>query len=220
MADANALNFAALYNAVLGRRFPAASQTTNAKRWLATAYEDVWAAEDWTFKRVSRASLAVVGGNNTPTMPTDFRDAIDLFDQYGNRLLWLSEEQFERAYADSLVIGTTGGPAAYTVVDRQIQLGPIPDVSATYKLSYSRRLACRDVALAVKAGMMSVDTDYPLWSDHHSVLIPRAQAIGLLELNDPTWQQSQDEFERQLARMKDDYAQTKPQTQWAKVCWD
>ncbi|MBA2370737.1 MAG: hypothetical protein H0V71_03720, partial [Chloroflexi bacterium] len=51
MPDANALTYLQLQDAVLGRRFPAASQRANSKRWLATAYQDVWSADDWAFKR-------------------------------------------------------------------------------------------------------------------------------------------------------------------------
>jgi hypothetical protein len=219
MADANALTYLNLQDAILGRRFPAASQRANSKRWLATAYQDVWSAADWTFKRVSRATFAVVSGNNQPTMPATFGDAIELFDNQGARLLRLSEEDFERAYADSIVTVTTGVPVAYMVVNRQIHLAPIPSVTANFALSYTRRVSCRDTALAVKAGVMSVDTDYPLWDDHHSVLIPRAVAIGLIELNDSTSDAAQAEYERQLARMRDDYEHTLPQTQWGAVAW-
>jgi hypothetical protein len=218
--DANALTFLQLQDAVLGRRFPPSTQRTNSKRWLATAYQDVWSAEDWTFTRVTRATLAIVAGDSTPTMPADFAEALSLYDSFGAILPYLSEDQFERAYADQLVLGQVGPATAYTVVDRQIQLAPVPGGNVNFALSYRRRLSCRDTALAVKAGMMSIDSDYPLWSDHHSVLIPRATAIGLTEINDPTADAAQAEYEKQLDRMKDDYPQTIPQRQWGAVCWE
>lgn len=214
MPDANALNFVTLQDAVLGRRFPAASQRTNAKRWLATAYADVWAAEEWTFKRVSRATISFTSGDTTPTMPADFQDAIDLFDQTGFPLKRYSQEEFEERYADVLVASSGGSPEAYTVVNRQIEVAPIPGVSTSFRLSYRRRLASRTAAGVVQAGMMAIDSDYPFWDDHHAVLIPRAIALGLQELNDPTWQDPQAEFERQLERMKDDYVQIRPAVQW------
>jgi len=68
-------------------------------------------------------------------------------------------------------------------------------------------------------GFMDEDSDYPLWDDHHSVLIPRATAVGLIEVNDPTWEQAQEEYERQLMRMREDYEYERPQQQWAKSCW-
>lgn len=205
MADANALTRADLVTAILGRRFPSSTQTTNARRWLNSAYLQVWSAHPWTFETVSLANLAVTVNNRTPTVPTDFADVLDLYDDAGWPLVRMNERDYERAYASGIVAAAAGQPAAFTVIDRQILLGPIPQASATYKLSYRRRLSHRDTALAVVAGAMSVDTDYPLWSDHHAVLIPRAAAIGLAEINDPTWQLQQQEYERQLQLMVLDY---------------
>ncbi len=207
-ADINALTRLDLKNAVLGRRFPAASQGTNALRWLAAAYTDVWAAADWTFKRVSRATLNVTSGVAAPTLPADYGTSIGVWDQFGDELVRLSQERFEHEFAEDLALSITGQPWAYTTVNRQVILGPTPNVTGTFRHSYMRRLSHRESDFAtVTAGFMDEDNDYPLWDDHHGVLIPRATAIGLLELNDPTWQQQQDEYERQLARMNDDYEQ-------------
>ena len=220
MPDANAINYLALQDAVLGRRFPAASQRPNAKRWLATAYQDVWSAADWTFRRVSRASLAVSAGDTTPAMPPDFGTAIDLYDEFGNKLEYLAQERFERYFADSLVQSAQGQPLAFTVVNRQIELSLQPG-TATFRLSYFRRLSHKESdGTTVTGGFMDEDSDYPLWDDHHSVLVPRATAIGLIEVNDPTWEQAQMEYERQLDRMREDYEQRRPAYQWGAVSWD
>ena len=217
MPAANALNFLALQDAVLGRRFPASSERQNAKRWLATAYADVWAAEDWTFKRVSRQNITFVAGDSTPAMPADFGDAIELYDDMGTPLLRLSQEEFEDDYADVLVQGQTGSPEAYTVVNRQIEVAPIPG-AVTYKLSYTRALCHKESdGTTITTGFMDEDSDYPMWDDHHSVLIPRATALGLIELNDPTWEPLQMEFERQLERMKRDLQQVRPAQQWGRM---
>lgn len=214
MPDANALTYLNLQDAVLGRRFPATTQRSNAKRCLATAYVDVWNAEDWTFKRVSRASFAVTSA--TPTMPTAFGQAIALFDDAGNEIEQLPEELFERYFTNPA--NTSGVPSAFTVVNRQIILSSNPG-TVTFQLSYKRRLASRTSALVVQAGMMVADGDYPLWDDYHAVLIPRAQAILYLELGDPSFQDVQDEYERQLDRMGEDYAQERPLRQWARQAW-
>jgi len=218
--DANALNYLALQDAVLGRRFPAASQRPNAKRWLATAYQDVWSAEDWTFKRVSRASLTVTANDLTPGMPTDFGQMIALYDGFGDKLEYLSQERFERYFAPELILATSGNPSFYTVVDRQIYLSSSPG-NTTFHISYVRRLSHKQSdQLTVAPGFMDDDIDYPLWDDNHSVLIPRATAIGLIELNDPTWSEAQAEYERQLDRMRFDYEERRPAIQWGMVSWD
>ena len=216
MPAVNALTYLQLQNAVLGRRFPNASRS-DAKRWLATAYSDVWAAEDWTFKRVSRATLTFTAGDSTPAMPADFGDAIELYDNYGTIIERLSQEEFEEEYADTLILGTTGIVEAYTVVNRQIEVAPVPG-DASYKLSYWRSVCHKESdGTTVTAGFMDEDTDYPLWDDHHSILIPRAMVIGLIEINDPTWQPLQEEYERQLERMKRDLAQVRPALQWGRL---
>lgn len=220
-----ALNRGALVTAILGRRFPS-SQTGNARRWLDTAYADVWAAgktleEGWPFEYVSRASLTIAAGNGTPTMPAAFSDVRGLWDAQGNELEQLNPQDFEDLFAQTLAVATTGTPTSFAVINRQITLAPVPSGGATFKLSYRRRLAHREVDLTtVTAGPMDEDDDYPLWDDHHALLIPRAQAIGLLELNDPTWQQQQAEYERQLDRMIDDYRPVPVAEQWGRVCWD
>ena len=207
MPDTNALTLAQLRTAVLGRRFPAASQTTNATRWLATAYQDVWSASTaWSFKRVSLENLAVVAGDYTPAMPAAFGDAIKLFDARGNEIPRLAQEEWEACYTAEIIQATRGVPEAYCVVNREIQLAPIPQSTTTFKLSYLRRLAHKQAdGTTVAAGFMDAEDDYPLWSDHHAILIPRAQAIGLQEMSDPTWQLAQAEYERELDRMIDDY---------------
>ena len=218
MPDVNALNYLALQDAVLGRRFPAASQRNNAKRWLNTAYQDVWSSADWTFKRVSLSTLALTAGDSTPDMPSDYGDTIELYDpQQGYKLKRLSQEEFEQYAVDPLFVGT---PYLYSVINRQVTLAPSPG-GGTLRHSYFRRLSHREAdGTTVTVGFMNEDDDYPLWDDHHAVLIPRATAVGLVEVNDPTWEQAQTEYERQLARMKEDYEQRRPAKQWGAACWD
>lgn len=209
------MTYKELQDAVLGRRFPPASQRENAKRWLATAYSDVWAAYDWTFKRVSRENVAVTTGG-VVTMPATFGKEIALYDDFGVRVAQLSQERFEE-YFDTTELG---GAIGFMSVNRQITVSPDPG-AVTYRLSYMRRLAHKEAdGVTVSAGFMDEDSDFPLWDDHHSVLIPRATSIGLLELNDPTWEQQQEEYERQLARMRQDYEVRRPALQWGAVSWD
>lgn len=214
------LNRLQLRDAVLGRRFPASSQATNALRWIDTAYADVWTALQadgrmWSFELVFRANFAVTA-SATPTMPADFADAIELRDDAGNKLQRLSAQEFSEEFG----VDSSGGSWAYTVANRQIHLGPTPGASATFKLTYRRRLShFQSNQTTVVAGFMDEDGDYPLWPDHHGILIPRATAIGLQEVNDPTWQAPQEEYERQLARMRADLEHTEPQTQWPAASW-
>lgn len=218
------MTYKELQDAVLGRRFPAASQRANAKRWLRTAYSDVWAAYDWNFKRVSREPVAVAAGGLVE-MPSAFGKQIALYDDLGVRLAELSQERFEEQFDL-----TEGGNAfGFMVVNRQIVVAPDPG-TATYQLSYKRRLAHLTpdgvadddvISTTVSAGFMDGDSDLPLWDEeHHAVLIPRATVIGLIEMNDPTWDQQQVEYERQLDRMRSDLETVRPALQWGAQAWD
>lgn len=217
MPDANALTYLELQDAVLGRRFPAASQRANSKRWLSVAYTDVWTAPTgddrmWAFELVFMSDFAITSGDATPTMPDDYGDTIELRDADGAELTRLSARDFAEQFA---ALSTSTSPWAFTVVNRQIHIGPTPGGDATFKHSYRRRLSHRESNYStVTAGFLNEDDDYPLWDDHQGILIPRATAIGLQELNDPTWQQAQEEFERQLARMRADLDYVLPQTEW------
>lgn len=222
MPDANALTYLNLQDAVLGRRFPASSQRTNAKRWLAAAYADVWTAllaegRMWSFEYVFLSSLAISANDSTPTMPSDYADTIDLRDADGVALTRLSP----RVFAEQFTVPSTSAPYAFTVVNRAIHLGPTPGSDATLTHTYRRRLAhVQSDGTTVVAGYMDEDGDYPLWAaDHHGVLIPRATAIGLQEINDPTWQSPQEEYERQLARMRADLEHVEAQAQWPRADW-
>jgi hypothetical protein len=80
------------------------------------------------------------------------------------------------------------------------------------QVSYRRRLAHKNAAGTVVGGYFTDGSDYPLWDDHHSILIPRAQSIGLKSLNDPTWPPLQDEYDRQIELMMLDYLPDFPST--------
>lgn len=198
-----------LRDRVLGRRFPVQTQGTNALEWLEIAYQDVWVAADWTFTRVMLEDLAVA--SDTPAMPATFGDALSLYDPSGCKLERLSQEDFEAWKVSPF---TSGTPYVYTVVDRQIKLAPSPSGAMTFKLSYRRRVVHKNANGSTGNGFMDADGDLPYWDDHHRILVPRAVAIGLQEINDPTWEDPQAEYERQLSRMKDDYEYVRPQTQW------
>lgn len=221
MADANALTYAQLVAAVLQNRFPA-SLTGTAQQWLAVAYQEVWDAANWTFKHVSRASFYTSAdgtssgtATETPLMPTAFADATRLLDDLGCPLGRYSQGEFEDAFTSDT---STGRPWAYAVIDRQVHLGPTPDKAYLFKLSYRRRLAHKDASGNVVAGFLAADTDVPVWDDHHRVLVPRAQMIGLKEKNDPTWPPLDDEWQRGLLGMRRDYLPAM-RAQYPKLAW-
>jgi hypothetical protein len=188
------------------------------KFWLNLRYAAVWNMADWHFKHVKGASLAVTAGDNTPTMPTDFAKSEGLFDQYGSPLDYLEPDCWREAY---LYVPLSVGPAeAYTVIDREIWLGPTPSGTATYTLSYQRRLSHVDGPSGlIAAGVMVNDNDQPLWeAEYDYLLVLEACILGcqLLEFSYGELVPQRDEI---LAGMKEDLQTGTTVTEGALVQW-
>jgi hypothetical protein len=220
VSDASVFTYVDLQDAVLDKRFPS-SRRASVTQWLAVAYQDVWDAGNWSFKQVSReAWYTTADGTSsglasaTPTMPATLGRVTRIFDDLGDELDEYDEDSFEGRFSALDVQGTTGRPYAFTVIDRQIHLAPKPDAAYLFNVSYRRRMAHRNVGGVAVAGFMTQSDDSPLWSDHQWILVPRAQAIGLKMLNDPTWPPLQDEYDRLLTSMKRDYEQRAFPRQW------
>jgi len=212
------VNYLELQTAVLGRRFPPASELTNVKRWIGTAYQDVWDADDWDFKKVSFENLAVSGA--TVALPGNVAEVTGLYDNFGGKLERYSQEDFERFYSGNFAVSgsvSASPPPAYMVLAGSIKLSN--SASGTYLLSYNRRVSHKLAAGTITLGLMVLDTSVPFWDDHHGLLVARAQAIGLQEINDPTYSGPQQEYERQLVRMKQDQITKQPAYQWASESW-
>lgn len=151
--------------------------------WIAQAEIAVWNAADWVFKRVPATNLTVTSG--AATEPSDFDKAIRLWNSDGQPLSYLQPNEFEDLYSVGAT-SPTGTGEAYTVINRQIIVGP--SNSGTYKLSYQRRYShLADGGPSVATGPMNSDNDTPLWdSEHHYILVPWAMRIGELLEDDPT----------------------------------
>lgn len=161
------------------------ASVTRQNNWIDAAYMWVWNARTrsgtpvrWSFDRVDQATLAVVAGTAAPTMPSDFGKALWIEDDQGTPLRELDAESFDRTFAGDSINAVTGQPFAFKVVNRQVTLGPIPAATASYRWSYERRVAHFNVSDVATGGTFTVDTDYPLWPDHHMVVVFAAAAIG------------------------------------------
>lgn len=152
------------------------------KKWTSQAEIALWNAADWSFKRMPMASLTVIGG--AATEPTDLGKVHRVYDINGVRLPYMLPDDFEEAYI-APTPAPTGVAEAYTVINRQITIGP--SQSGTFKISYRRRYAHLNTGGSVVAGVMSVGTDTPIWdSEHHYILVPWAMRIGEILEADPT----------------------------------
>jgi hypothetical protein len=201
-----------------------ASQDTQMKDWAIAAYAYVWNAADWQFKKVTAASLSVSASNDAPTLPTDFGDSLKVWDQYGNRLQHLDPDEFEDYYRPDKINGTPGQPEAFKLTNRLLTLGPTPNVSATFRVSYDRRLCTYQsdgttLRVGGFASASAADTDIPLWEEsHHEVLVWKIMEIGGSAESDNSavmWSETVNDL---LGAMIEDLAATKvaPKRNWGK----
>lgn len=174
------MNFLALYTELTSTAYGrfAAEQLPLVKNALGRlAYEEIWNAAEWQFKRVQTAPFAITSG--TPAMPADFAKSLQLFDDLGEELEPMNSEEFEGTYRYSITNNITGRPEAFKVVNRQITVAPTPNVTYNGFISYYRRLSYYTAGGVATPGFMSLDTDIPLWpnfgsEDYHYVLVPVA----------------------------------------------
>jgi hypothetical protein len=169
--------FRQLQDEVISLRFDE-SRRASVKNWINLSYAAIWAMHDWHFKHVKGVNLSVTAGDNTPTMPSDFAKAEGLYDANGNRIGFLDEATFNDSYLDPTISRGTVGE--YSVIDRELWLGPTPASTATFTLSYERRLAHIDGSSGlIAAGVMVNDSDSPIWdAEYDYVLVYDAALRG------------------------------------------
>lgn len=198
------------------------------KLWIDQAYLWVWNAQDpsganinWSFEKVDQATFAVTGGSATPSMPADFDHADWIEDDQGSQLQEMEAELFDRTFAPSSAFGQTSARAwAYKVVNSQVVLGPTPTVSASYKMSYTRRVSHYNNGGAVVKGLFTDDGDTPIWPDHHMVVVFAAALTGHAMNSNPFAQLYEQLRDGALQSMRADLeAEFAPSQVWGDGNW-
>lgn len=181
-------------------------QRDSVKSWINMRSQLIWAVADWPFKRMGPVDLTVTTSDATPTLPADFHRPHRIYDDSGLPVVWMDEDSFNASFMGGIVDGITGPPDSFKWVDDVITLYPTPDTSYTYKLVYDRRHSYLDSGTTPTAGLMSGDTDTPLWdAEHHYMLVHGAMATGLRLENDPTYPAVEEEFQSALQLMREHY---------------
>jgi hypothetical protein len=191
---------------VISARFKE-GQRSKVQLWVKRRYAAIWALADWPWKLVGPTSLTITAGDNTPTPPSDIGKPRRLYDDDGYPLPLLISESFDDLYLYGQLQGSTGKPQAWKWENGVITVGPVPDAAYTFKLTYDRRVAHRDLNGTVADGTFSLDSDLPIWDnrDFDYALVPGAIATGLKEENDPTWRDLEDEFAQISNDMREFY---------------
>lgn len=207
------MNYQAIYQECIDLRFNnLTAKVAQVKKWVNQAEIAVWNSADWEFKRIPAATVAVTAG--AVTEPSDFGKVHRLWNANGDELLYVPPDEFESTYSVGPQAGGIG--EAYTVINRAVQVGPA-ETSLGYKMSYR----CRYTHLASGGGrangVMSADTDTPLWdSEFHYLLVPWAIMLGQKLEYDPTAEYLRVQRDEMLAAMKDELVlgQEEPQAAW------
>lgn len=200
------MTFLEIQNEILTARFRE-GQRTECKRWINSAYSKLWAFADWPFKKAKSSVTATASTttlSGTPISSSLWSRVISISRDDGYLLTYKTPTEFDFHFPDSTDEGT---PWAYTLVDRDIILGPTPDTTSTsYSMRYELRLVHEHNGSTQTAGIMADDADVPSFdSEFHWVLIHGGLSIGLKMENDSTWQIAQDEFAEGLALMLNYY---------------
>lgn len=195
------MNYQAIYTEIVNLRFNSdAGKIAQVKNWVGQAEIAAWNAADWDFKRVPLANLSVTAG--IATEPADLGKVRVLEDPRGDALEYLEPDIFERAFATSADF--PGIADFYTVINRQILIGSTE--TGTFKLAYRRRYTHLNNAGQPVQGLMSADTDTPIWdSEFHYVLVPWAMILGMKLENDPSAEGLRNQRDEMLGWMMDEH---------------
>lgn len=199
------MTFQQIYTELTDLRFNTqATKLAEVKRWVNQAEIKIWNSADWAFKRVPGVAMTVTAG--AATEPADFGKANRLYDPRGDEVPYMLPDEFEENYIAPVPV-PTGNAEAYTVIDRQIIVGP--GETGSFRLSYTRRYTKRNSGGAATQGVMSADLDTPYWdSEHHYVLVPWALILGEKLEADPTAEFLRSERDELLDAMKQELIST------------
>jgi hypothetical protein len=159
---------------------------------LNNRYAQLWGIEDWTWRFAKVPVSVSVGVSFVGGLPNDFGVPLYFWDPDGKELSYLDTSYFQSAYATS----TPGTPAAWTVIDQQIYLGPTPDTSSSaYQTYYRRRLI-----------QLTDETQIPDFPQEFQLaLVHGARAELLAFYNDPTAPVMDAEFQKDIEALRREY---------------
>lgn len=199
------MTFADIYGDAIEARFNT-GQTTQIKRWINFREAQIHAAAEWPWKIVGPTSLTVTSGDSTPTMPSNIERPMAVYNEFGDRLAYATQADFDGLFLPGVASSTSGRPTVFKWNNGVMTLGDIPNANYTFTMTYERKLSHYAVGGALTVGPMSATTDYPLFdAEWHQILVTGALATGLKIENDPTWEPLEQEFAHMLAQMVEHY---------------
>lgn len=172
------------------------TQRPSVKRWVNLAYAKIWHSDEWTFRWAETTVLAPAG-IAALTEPVDMHRVFSISDDTNGKLSYLTPDDFQQQFFGET---STGTPGYFTVLNRQVTLGPIPDQDITYDLIYEKTFT-----------ELVNDADVPgLPTEFHYVLVHGAMVIGLINENDFTFELPQRLYDEGLFSLRNGYVAEHP----------
>lgn len=189
MSYTQSMTFAQIVSEVQALRFNA-QQTSSIQRWVNDRYAALWAADEWIFKYGKANVTATAGSNLISDLPSDFGVSLGLWRADGYPLRWVPPRDFESLYQGST---DTAGPQFFTVINQAVIVGPTSnETSSNYLLLYEKRMT-----------PLVADGDIPaIPPQHHYLLVVGALAMGLMLLNDFTFQFVEGQWQQGIEEMR------------------
>lgn len=197
------LTFLDMQTELVDLRF-GAGRRENIKKWINSRYRLVFGMRDWPFRHVYRESVTIDGTGAVSATVSPLRRAFALeLASDGSALNFVQPSVMREEF---LANNTNSGvPVDYMQIDNVLQVRPVPSGSVAASLSYQRAVCCFKQDGTIRAGGMVADDDYPLWpQEHHYLLVTGGMAVGLKNVNDPTWEALDQEYGMALDLMLDD----------------
>jgi hypothetical protein len=167
------------------------SHRPRALKALNNRYAHLWAIEDWTWKYAHIPVTVTAGSQTASGLPADFGVPYYLWDENASPLSYVQIDQFTFVYST----GTVGSPAAWTVVNGQILLGPTPNRDASFSTYYRKHL----VPLSDEGQTTQVPLEFQL------ALVHGGRAELLAFYSDPTAAGEEEQWQMDLDALRRDY---------------
>lgn len=162
-----------------------------AKDWINSRYGRVWAQEAWTFKLQS-FSLSLAQGAQSTAL-TGIQRVHSVWDAVSPSYWTMNPKRPEDFHYFATLSG--GIPAEYTVLNGTLHLSHPASSARTYTV----------IGEAAFEPLVD-DGDEPLLPEEfHYMLVHGAASEGLRLENDPTWQGFEQDYQANLADMKNAY---------------
>lgn len=186
------MTYKEIVDEVLFDRF-AETRRASINRYVNARYGRVWAAENWSFKRIVVTSSVLAGVSNVTLSTLGLQRIESIFRFSGNVYYGLDADRPEDFFNWATSVG--GTPLGFTVYGDTVHLERSPSSTESLRILGEKKFVA-----------LSADGDVPLLPEEfHMMLVHGAASEALRMENDPTWQGFEQDYQAYLNDMKASY---------------